>query len=147
MADRKSMGCVTLFAVIVAALLFVFVALPAGCSTAGFLAMLGLAKYADAPQLNPPSVEKAAPRPKAGESSDLPSDLISALRERARWPIVVTVTRETNVRLKSAQFTLAPGKTFSATGMTPEGLLHMSIAGEAALVPFSDTDFVQKLVP
>lgn len=145
MADRKPMGCVTLFAVIVTALLFVFVALPAGCSTAGVLAMLGLAKHAD--NAKPPleSGEKRPPQTSAGESTHETSDLIATLRSRARWPMVVTVTRESNVRLQSAHFTLAPGKTFSATGLTADGFLEMSIAGEAALVPFSNTDFVQKL--
>jgi hypothetical protein len=150
MEEKKPMGCLTLFCVIVAALLFVFIALPAGCTIAGGLALIGLAKNLPRETAEVKSPDSAAGStvspvaPKPAQQSEA-SEIVLLLRERARWPMEVKVTKPTKAKISGAEFGLEAGRILTATAMSPEGQLSVTLAGEVTKIPFSDTDFVQRV--
>lgn len=154
------MGCITLFCVIVAALVFTFVLIPAGCTG---LAIFGTAKIAEqveaakiavkaqekrdaelARAMTDQDAKKPAPAPKAGPVSEI----ALALRARARWPMEVRTTRPVTLKMGLMgleTYDLQPKHTLTATAMGDDGTLTVDFRDGSATVSFTDTDFAQRV--
>ena len=158
MATRKPMGPFTLFCVITATLAFFFVVIPIGVSTAGVLAFWGLAKSA-APVVSatsPTTTEstEAAPPPSAAIVVEKPSLLVSTderplvvvMRERARWPVEVVLTRPFTVKGDDFEMDLPVGRKLLATALSDDGKLITSTGTRALKIPFEQTDFPEAIL-
>lgn len=68
--------------------------------------------------------------------------MTQVLRERARWPVEVTLTKDQLLKVNEGAVTLVAGRKVRATMLNDAGLLHVSVAEQQIQVPFDETDFV-----
>ena len=100
----------------------------------------------DAPITREPDVTIAAPEAIVPNPSPVDFDdrpMIVILRERARWPMEVALTKDYVLKVDGGEITLHAGRKVRALMLNDAGLLLATLADEHRFqVPFDETDFV-----
>lgn len=161
-AEKKPMGCITLFCVIVAALLFVFFLLPAGCTGLAIWGGSVVAEQekaqqeqaraqakaeADLDRALAAEARKASKKAPAVQPVGPPSEIAMALRARAKFPMEVTLVKDRRVAVAGVTFDFQSGRPLPILRMLDDGTLIARVAGNEVGIPFDETDFVQRVAP